>query len=417
MSEARASGCSRAGKVIGRRGRRCSSMKWSASRMSSQAGKGFGMFEVASRLQQTGADIIHLEVGRPSSDTPIHIKEAAKAALDAGIVHYGELQGLQPLRVALAERYTSLYGANYSPDEVLITNGVTQASFATFMAAIEEGDEVIVLDPFYPQHNSKIRLAGGIVVTVPLKLMEGTFRLDIDAVETAISPATKMIVLVNPANPTGTVYTREELQQLAAVAVDNDLLVLSDEVYEFITFDEHRHVCFASLPGMKERTITVSAFTKAYAMDGWRMGFAAAPEPIIAELRRVTMNSTTHPCVFAQEGALVAVTASQDCVKQMVAEDRVRRDLVVETINAIPGMNCPVPQGTIYAFCDISGLGVDADTLALRVLEETHVAVESGVFYSGRGKDYLRICFGSEPYERLAEGMKRLSSYLAKEAT
>jgi aspartate aminotransferase len=391
-------------------------MKWSASRMSSQAGKGFGMFEVASRLQQSGADIIHLEVGRPSNDTPAHIKEAAKAALDAGIVHYGELQGLQALRVALAERYTSLYSADYSPDEVLITNGVTQASFAAFMATIEDGDEVIVLDPFYPQHNSKIMLAGGKVVTVPLRLVEGMFRLDVEAVEAAITPATKMIVLINPANPTGTVYTREELLKLAAIAAGNDLLVLSDEVYEFITFDDHRHVCFASLPGMKERTITVSAFTKAYAMDGWRMGYAAAPEPIIAELRRVTMNSTTHPCVFAQEGALVAVTASQDCVREMVAEDRIRRDLVVDTLNSIPGVSCPVSQGTIYAFSDIGALGVDADTLALRVLEETHVAVESGSFYSGRGKDYLRICFGSEPYARLAEGMERLSSYLGKGA-
>lgn len=390
-------------------------MKWSASRMSSQAGKGFGMFEAAARLQQSGADIIHLEIGRPSSDTPLHIKEAAKAALDAGVVHYGDLRGLAALREALAERYSNHYGVGYSSDEVLITNGVTQASFAAFMATIDEGDEVIVLDPFYPQHNSKILFAGGKIVNVPLQVVEGTFRLDAAAVEEAITPATKMIVLINPANPTGTVYTREELKELAAIAAEHDLLVLSDEVYEFITFDEQRHVCFASLPGMKERTITVSAVTKAYAMDGWRIGYAVAPESIIAELRRVTMNTTTHPCVFAQEGALAAVTGSQECVRDMVAEDQARRDLVVDTLNAIPGVTCPVPQGTIYAFCDISGLGIPSDTLALRILEETHVAVESGAFYSnGRGKDYLRICFGSEPYDRLAEGMQRITNYLGK---
>jgi len=391
-------------------------MKWSASRMSSQAGKGFGMFEAAARLQQSGADIIHLEIGRPSSDTPEHIKEAAKAALDAGVVHYGDLQGLGALREALAERYSSHYGVDYSSSEVLITNGVTQGSFAAFMATIEKGDEVIVLDPFYPQHNSKILFAGGKIVNVPLKLVDGTFRLDAAAVERAITSATKMLVLINPANPTGTVYSRAELEQIADIATDHDLLVLSDEVYEFITFDDQRHICLASLPGMKERTITLSAFTKAYAMDGWRIGYAAAPEPMIAELRRVTMNSTTHPCVFAQEGALAAVTASQDCVRQMVAEDQSRRDLVVEALNAIPGVSCAVPQGTIYAFCDISGLGMAADDLAMRLLEEAHVAVESGTFYTSdsTGKDYLRICFGSEPYDRLSEGMERLTTYLSK---
>lgn len=387
-------------------------MKWSASRMSSQADKGFGMYETAARLQSGGADIIHLEVGRPSSDTPVHIKEAAKAALDAGMVHYSELQGLGPLREALADRYADRYGVDYTADEILITNGVTQASFAAFMATIEDGDEVIVLDPFYPQHNSKITLAGGKVVPAPLKLVNGSFRLDATAVEKAITPATKMIVLINPANPTGTVYTREELQQLATIVANNDLLVLSDEVYEFITFDDNQHICFASLPGMKERTITVSAFTKAYAMDGWRIGYAAAPATILTDLHKVTMNSTTHPCIFAQEGARVAVTGSQDCLHELVAEDKARRDLVVDSLNAIPGVSCSTPQGTIYAFADISELGVDADDLAMRVLEETHVALESGAFYSERGQDYLRICFGSEPYDRLAEAMDRLQRYL-----
>lgn len=384
--------------------------------MKSQAGKGFGMYEVAARLEAGGADVIHLEVGRPASDTPEHIKAAAKSALDRGIVHYGELQGLGPLRQALAERYAGEYGVDYSADEILVTNGVTQASFAAFMAYVEDGDEVLVMDPYYPQHNSKISLAGGKVVTVPMKLAGGMFRLDMAAIEHAITPATKMLVLINPSNPAGSVCTREELEQLARVVAQHDLLVLSDEVYEFITFDDHKHICFASLPGMKERTITVSAFTKAYAMDGWRMGYAAAPEPVITELRRITMNSTTHPCVFAQEGALVAVTASQDCVKQMVAEDKKRRDLVVESLNAIPGVSCPVPEGTIYAFANVSGLGVDANELAMRILKEAHVAVETGTFYSSRGADYLRICFGSEPYDRVAEGMERLQRYLGEEA-
>jgi aspartate aminotransferase len=383
--------------------------------MSSQAKKGFGMYEVAARLQQSGADVIHLEVGRPSSDTPVHIKEAAKSALDAGIVHYGELQGLRSLREGLSRRYRDVYDVEYSADEILITNGVTQASFATFMSTIDDGDEVIVLDPYYPQHNSKIALAGGKVVGAPLRLVDGIFRLEARAVERAVTSSTKMIVLINPSNPAGTVFTREELQQLADIAERHDLLVLSDEVYEFITFDTHRHVAFASLPGMKERTVTVSAFTKAYVMDGWRIGYAAAPEPLISELRRVTMNSTTHPCVFAQEGALAAVAASQDCVGRMVEEDKRRRDLVVASLNSIPGVSCAKPEGTIYAFPDISAFNVKADELAKRILSEAHVAVESGSFYSARGESYLRICFGSEPYDRVAEAMERLRRCLGRE--
>lgn len=388
-------------------------MKWPAVRMKSQAGKGYGMYETAARLQQSGVDIIHLEVGRPSSVTPAHIREASKKALDDGIVHYGELQGLSPLREALADRYRREHGIAYTADEILITNGVTQASYAAFMSALDEGDEVIVLDPFYPQHNSKIRLTGARVVLVPMVVREGMFRLDAELIKKAITSSTRMIVLINPSNPVGTVCTRDELEQLAAIAREHDLLVLSDEVYEYITFGGCEHISIASLPGMKERTITVNAFTKAYAMDGWRIGYAAAPSHVISTMRQVTMNTTTHPCVFAQEGALVAVTGSQDCVREMVDDDRRRRDLVVDTLNAIPGITCSLPQGTIYAFPDIRGLGIDSDALAEKILHSGHVAVESGSFYGRNGEGHLRVCFGSEPYERVAEGMERLKTCLS----
>ena len=388
-------------------------MKWPAARMKSQAGKGYGMYETAARLQQSGVDIIHLEVGRPSSVTPAHIREASKKALDDGIVHYGELQGLSPLREALAARYRREHGIAYTADEILITNGVTQASYAAFMSALDEGDEVIVLDPFYPQHNSKIRLTGARVVLVPMVVREGMFRLDAELIKKAITSSTRMIVLINPSNPVGTVCTRDELEQLAAIAREHDLLVLSDEVYEYITFGGCEHISIASLPGMKERTITVNAFTKAYAMDGWRIGYAAAPSHVISTMRQVTMNTTTHPCVFAQEGALVAVTGSQDCVREMVDDDRRRRDLVVDTLNAIPGITCSLPQGTIYAFPDIRGLGIDSDALAEKILHLGHVAVESGSFYGRNGEGHLRVCFGSEPYERVAEGMERLKTCLS----
>ena len=388
-------------------------MKWPAQRLHSQANKGFGMYEVAARLQSSGVDVIHLEVGRPADDTPVHIKEAAKAALDAGIVHYGELQGTLSLRQALADRYRAQQNLAVTPAEILITNGVTQGAFATFMAAIDPGDEVIVLEPWYPQHNSKIELVGGRVVTVSMQRVNGAYRLDPERVEAAITPRTRMIVLINPTNPTGTVYSAAELQALAQICIRHDLLVLSDEVYEYITFDGHRHISMATLPGMRERTITVSAFTKAYAMDGWRQGYVMAPAPIIADLRKVTMNDTTHPCVFAQEGARAAVVGPQQCLKEMVDRDRARRDLAVSQLNAMAGVSCAVPQATIYAFPDIRSFGLSSNEMALAILERAHVAVESGSFYGPSGEGHLRVCFASEPYERVAEGMKRIAAFLS----
>jgi aspartate aminotransferase len=388
-------------------------MQWPAARLNTQGKKSFGMYERAAASQRPRNEIYHLEVGRPHSDTPAHIKAAAKAALDAGIVHYGDLRGLASLREALAERYVREAGASYSAEQILITNGVTQASYAAFMAALDPGDEVIVLEPFYPQHHSKIELAGARVVPVPLSRQpDGSYRLDANAVAAAVTARTRMIVLINPANPTGTVYRRAELEQLATIATQHDLLVLSDEVYEFITFDGHEHITFASLPGMHERTITVSAFTKAYAMDGWRVGYAAAPEHMIDDMRRITMSTTTHPCVFAQEGALAAVTGPQDCLRQMVEEDRRARDLVVGVLASIRGVQCPIPQGTIYAFPDMSGLGLDADDLVVRIFEATGVAIESGAFYGRNCRRNLRVCFGSEPYARTAEAMQRVKLFL-----
>ena len=209
------------------------------------------------------------------------------------------------------------------------------------MAAIDPGDEVIVLEPWYPQHNSKIELVGGRVVTVSMRRVNGAYRLDPERLEAAITPRTSMVVLINPTNPTGTVYSAAELAALAQICIRHDLLVLSDEVYEYITFDGHRHISIATLPGMRERTITVSAFTKAYAMDGWRQGYVMATAPIIADLRKVTMNDTTHPCVFAQEGALAAVVGPQQCLAEMVERDRARRDLAVSRLNAMPGSVAP----------------------------------------------------------------------------
>lgn len=388
-------------------------MKWPADRMASQEGKGFGTYEKAAALEARGLDVIHLEVGRPSFDTPDHIKQGAKDALDAGIVHYGDLRGTATLRTAIAQDVSRRHGLAASADEVLVTTGLTQAAFATFMAGIDPGDEVIVLEPLYPQHPPKVELIGGTVVSVPLDKSRG-FALDPDAVEAAITDRTRMLVFVNPANPTGRVFTRDEVQALADIAQRRDLLVVSDEVYDRITYDGREHVAIASLPGMWERTITLGAFTKAFAMDGWRLGFAVAPERFITQILRVVLNETTHPNVFAQEGARAALEGPPDVVAEMLAEDQRRRDLVYERLNAMPGVTCELPEGAIYAFPDMSALGMSSEQLVDELLNNSLVATEAGTFYGATGEGHLRICFGSEPYERLETAMDRIEAYISE---
>lgn len=385
-------------------------MKWPAQRLKDSSRKSFGMYEQALALEAEGLDLIHLEFGRPHADTPAHIKEATKAALDAGVVHYGDFRGTQSFREALAGKLRDFNRLDYGIDEILVTNGLTHASFAAFMAALDPGDEVILLDPYYPQHVGKIELAGGRAVAAPLDTADN-FAISKDAIAAKITPRTRMIVLVNPANPTGRVYTREELQHIADLAIAHDLLVLSDEVYEYITYDKAEHVSIASLPGMRERTITCFAFTKAYSMDGWRVGYLAADAKLIPAILRIVMTDVTHVNVFVQEGALAAVAGPQEPMQAMVDADRRKRDIVVRALNQMPGVTCRSPEGSIYAFPDIRGTGRSSADLATAILTEAHVVTEAGSFYGPGGEGHLRICFGSESEARVTEAMERLGRF------
>ena len=385
-------------------------MKWPAQRLATGSKKSFGMFDEAAKLEASGVDLIHLEFGRPHSDTPAHIKEATKAALDAGIVHYGDFKGTLSFRQALARKLADFNKLDYGIDEILVTNGLTHASFAAFMAAIDPGDEVILLDPYYPQHIAKTELAGGKVMVASLDKATG-YAIDKAAIAAKITPATRMIVLINPANPTGRVYSREELQHVADLAIEHDLLVLSDEVYEFITYGGAEHVSIASLPGMRARTITCFAFTKAYSMDGWRVGYLTADAALMPAIQRIAVTDVTHVNVFVQEGARAAVEGPQEPMLAMVQADRRKRDIVVQALNQMPGVTCAEPQGTIYAFPDISGTGRSSQELATTLLHEAHVVVESGSFYGPGGEGHLRVCFGSESEGRIAEAMERMARF------
>jgi aspartate aminotransferase len=371
------------------------------------------MYEKATALMAQGRKLIHLEVGRPNFDTPLHIKEAAKRALDEGWVHYGEFAGELKFRQALSAKLKALNGLDVAPDEVLVTNGLTHAAYAVFMAALDEGDEVILLEPYYPQHINKIELAGGKVVTAPLDRRSG-FAINRAAIEAKITNRTRMICIVNPANPTGRVFSRDELKIIADLAVKHDLLVASDEVYEQITYDGHKHISIASLPGMWERTFSMFAFTKAFAMDGWRLGYIACPKKFMPALLKISVNDVSHVNVFIQHGAHAAITGPQDCLKEMLAEDNRRRELVHRRLNAIEGVVCPAPQGTIYAFPDVSSFGKPSAQIANEILEQQHVVTEEGSFYGPTGEGHLRICFGSETFEVIEEAMDRIQAYFEK---
>jgi aspartate aminotransferase len=370
------------------------------------------MYDKARQLSARGVELIHLEVGRPSFDTPQHIKDATKRALDDGLVHYGEFQGSSRLREALAGKLATRNGLQVTPEEILITNGLTHAGYAVMMAALDEGDEVILLEPYYPQHINKIELAGGKVVTAPLDRSRG-FSIDRSAIEARITERTRMICLVNPCNPTGRVYSRKELEDLAALALEHDLLILSDEVYEQIVYDNHSHISIATLPGMWERTFSLFAYTKAFAMDGWRIGYAVCDRRFMDALLKITVNDVAHVNVFIQEGAYAAITGPQDCLAEMQAEDDRRRRLVVERMNRMKNVSCAIPEGTIYAFPDVSRVGKPSSQIARELLEQAHVVTEDGAFYGVAGEGHLRVCFGSEDYPILEEAMNRMHNYFA----
>jgi len=381
-----------------------------AQRISATSKKTFGMFEKALQKAALGRDLIHLELGKPHADTPLPIKEATIAPLRAGQVHYSEIQGSTKLRNAIVAKLESQNGVRTKAENILVTNGLTHAAFATFMAILDPGDEVILLEPYYPQHVGKVELAGGKVVRAMLDAANN-YTIDAAEIESKITKRTRIIVLVNPVNPTGRVYTRAELQILADIAIKHDLIVASDEVYEEIVFDGKKHISIASLDGMAERTISMFAFTKSHAMDGWRIGYIAAPSWLMPGLLKITMNDVTHVNTFIQEGAYVAVTGSRTELDALVADDRRKRDLVVGRLNQMPGIRCALPEGTSYAFPDIRETGIPSQTLADMILEKTDVVVEAGSFYGPAGEGHLRVCFGTETIERLDEAMDRLSGF------
>ena len=368
------------------------------------------VFERAKALEREGREVIFLETGRPDFDTPLHIKEAAKRALDEGQVHYTSNFGTPELREAIAAKLERDNRLAYDPaSEILVTVGACEAIFDAFLAFLNPGDEVLYPEPSWLNYAAAARLAGAVPVPFPLR-ESNAFQIDPDDVSRRIGPRTRLLVLVSPHNPTGTVQSPEVLGRLAELAVRHDLLTLSDEIYEKIIYDGLRHASLAAFPGMRERTITVNGFSKAYSMTGWRLGYAAAPAPLIQGMNRVHQYNVSCASAFAQAGAVAALTGPQACVDAMVKEFQRRRDLVVPALNAVDGLSCLTPGGAFYAWVNVDRRGVPAEEFALGLLERAYVSLVPGGVFGAAGQGFIRLSYANS-YERLGEAVRRIRRF------
>lgn len=364
------------------------------------------VMEKANKLQSEGKSVIHFEVGQPDFDTPENIKEAAKRALDAGKTSYSSNYGYPELRRAIAEKLARMNGIEADPmTEIMVTSGGEEAVAAALLSLLERGDEVLVPDPGYIPYASLVKLAEGVPVPVALK-EENNYCYDMTQLEALVSQRTKLLILCSPGNPTGTMMSREALVELGEFCRRHDLLILADEAYEQVLYDGNVHVSMASLPGMKERTITVQSFSKTYSMCGWRIGYVAAPAQLIRIMVRAHQTVVMNACAFGQFGALEALTGPQDSLKKMLAEFDRRRTMLYEGLQEL-GIPCNRPQAAFYLFPDISEFGMDSFAFAEYLLDNYGVATVPGVEFGKNGENHLRVSYATS-YEACAEGLQRI---------
>ena len=372
-------------------------------------------FEVSARaraLAATGKSIVYLQIGEPDFDTPDNVRAAAKQAIDEGLTHYPPYAGLPELRAAIAADTTDRRGFAVEPSNVFVTVGGKGVMVYAIMALVDPGDEVIVPDPGYPIYDSITRFVGGTSVPIPIR-QENDFRLDIDELASLITPRTKLLVINSPANPTGGVLTRGDIERIAELALRHDLVVLSDEIYSRILYDGAEHYSVAALDGMAERTITLDGFSKTYAMTGWRLGYAVVPDWLVKAYGQLIINTISGATAFAQAGAIEALRGPQADVDAMVREFRARRDLIVDGLNEIPGFECLRPQGAFYVFPDISGTGLTGAELAEGLLQEAGVCVLAGTAFGGVGTHHIRISYANSR-ENLTEALHRIKAFVAQ---
>ena len=376
------------------------------------------MSQKSGEMKAQGIDVINLSVGEPDFNTPEHIKEAAKRAIDENFSKYSPVPGYVELRKAIADKLKNENGLQYSTNEILVSNGAKQSVCNTVMALVNDGEEVIIPAPFWVSYPQMVKLAGGVPVIVEAGF-EQNFKMTPEQLEAAITPKTRMIILCSPSNPTGSVYSAKELEALAEVVKRHDgLYVLADEIYEHINY-VGKHSSIAHVDGMRERTIIVNGVSKAYAMTGWRIGFIAAPEWIVKACNKLQGQYTSGPCSVSQKAAEAAYTTSQECVETMRKAFERRRDLIVELASQIPGLEVNKPEGAFYLFPKCSsfygksyeGKAINNSTdLAMFLLETGHVATVGGDAFGD--PDCFRMSYATSD-DNIREAMKRIKETLA----
>ena len=369
----------------------------------------FSVLARARELERQGREIIHLEIGEPDFDTPLHIREAAAAALRAGETHYCPSAGIPELREEAARYLSASRGIEVDPANVLVGTGAKPFLFFTILATCNPGDEVVYPDPGFPIYESAIRWAGATPVPLPL-LEERDFAFDLADLESRLGPKTKLVILNSPQNPTGGALSPEETERAAALLAESAAWILSDEVYSQMVYDGD-FASVATHPGLLERTVLLDGLSKTYAMTGWRCGFAAVPEPLVDPLVRFFVNSTSCVPPFVQLAGVAALSGAQDEPRAMVEEFRARRELVVEGLNALPGVSCRVPRGAFYAFPNVAEVPLETDVLADRLLAEAGVAVLAGSAFGRHGVDNLRISYANSR-ENLTLALERTRDFL-----
>jgi len=369
----------------------------------------FDVLVRARAMEAQGRKIIHLEIGEPDFATPRHIIEAAQRALDQGWTHYGPSLGYPELREAVAAAVRCSRGVPVAVENVAIVPGGKPIIFFPMLALLEAGDEVIYPNPGFPIYESMINFLGAVPVAMPL-VEEHGFSIDLDWLRDHITDRTRLLILNSPQNPTGGVIPGEQVRAIAGMVRDRDLMVLADEIYSRIYYDQ-APVSISTFPGMLEKTILLDGFSKTYAMTGWRMGYGVMPKWLVEAVGLLIVNSSSCTASFTQRAGLAALEGPQDAVDAMVAEFRRRRDAFCDGLNSLPGFRCARPGGAFYAFANIRGTGIDSRQLAERLLQEAGVACLSGTAFGAYGEGYLRFSYANS-YENLMEAVERIRAAL-----
>jgi len=357
-------------------------------------------------LAQGKKDLVSFWIGEPDFITPTHIREAAKQALNEGYTRYTPNLGFPEFRKALAIKLNQKNKISVTPEEVVVTSGGTEALFFSFYTLLNPGDEVIIPDPGFVTYESQIYFAGGTPVNFTLR-GENNFHPDLEELKNCVTSKTKAILLNSPSNPTGAAFSEDELSAIAQLAQEKSLIVISDELYEDIVYNGGEHFSIASLPGMKERTISIFGFSKSYAMTGWRLAYLAAEANLVKEMAKLLQNTAVCANSVAQRAGLAAIQSSQDCVKEMFTAYNERRNVLIKGLNEIKGLSCHAPEGTFYAFVNIKETGMSAEELSMYLLEECKVVTVPGTAFGKQGEGYIRLSFATS-LEDIIEGIRRI---------